>query len=96
MKREEKKLSELASIMIPFPQVLRNVPVRRKRDPHQIPEVDALIQKILGKLGERGRILVRPSGTENLIRVMVEGENEKEILTYAEEISECIRKKMEE
>jgi len=96
MKREEKKLSELASIMIPFPQVLRNVPVRRKRDPHQIPEVDALIKKILGKLGDRGRILVRPSGTENLIRVMVEGENEKEILAYAEEISECIREKMEE
>jgi phosphoglucosamine mutase len=96
MKREGKKLSELASIMAPFPQVLRNVPVRRKRDPHQIPEVDALIKKTLGKLGDRGRILVRPSGTENLIRVMVEGENEKEILAYAEEISECIRKKMED
>jgi phosphoglucosamine mutase len=96
MKREGKKLSELTSIMAPFPQVLRNVPVRQKRDPHQIPEVDALIKKILRKLGDRGRILVRPSGTENLIRVMVEGENEKEILAYAEEISECIRKKMED
>jgi len=94
MKKEEKRLSQLASIMVPFPQVLRNVPVRRKRDPHQIPEVDALIKKILGKLGDRGRILVRPSGTENLIRVMVEGENEKEISGYAEEISECIREKM--
>jgi phosphoglucosamine mutase len=96
MKREEKKLSELASIMVPFPQVLRNVPVRRKRDPYQIPEVDALIKKILGEMGDRGRILVRPSGTENLIRVMVEGEDEKEILAYAEEISENIREKMEE
>jgi phosphoglucosamine mutase len=96
MKREEKKLSELASIMVPFPQVLRNVPVSRKRDPHQIPEVEALIKKILGKLGDRGRIRVRPSGTENLIRVMVEGEKEKEILAYAEEISECIRKKLKE
>jgi phosphoglucosamine mutase len=96
MKREGKKLSELASIMTPFPQVLRNVPVCRRKDPHQIPEVAALIKKIQEKLGERGRILVRPSGTESLIRVMVEGENEREISAYAEEISECIRKKMDE
>jgi len=95
MMREEKKLSELASIMVPFPQVLRNVPVQRKRDPHQIPEVETLMKKILEELGDRGRILVRPSGTENLIRVMVEGENEKEILAYAEEISESIREKMD-
>ena len=95
-KREGKKLSELASIMTPFPQVLLNVPVRRKKDPHQIPEVAGLIKKIQGVLGERGRILVRPSGTENLIRVMVEGENEKEISAYAQEISGCIRKNMEE
>jgi phosphoglucosamine mutase len=96
MKKEGKKLSELASIMVPFPQVLRNIPVRRKRDPHQVPEVEALIKKTMGKLGDRGRILVRPSGTENLIRVMVEGENEKEIVAYAEEISERIREKMAE
>lgn len=96
MKREGKKLSELASIMTPFPQVLLNVSVGRKRDPHQIPEVAGLIKKIQGTLGERGRILVRPSGTENLIRVMVEGENEKEISAYAEEIADCIQKKMDE
>ena len=75
MKREEKKLSELATIMKTFPQVLLNVPVPKKRDPHQIPEVASLIKKIQKKLGDRGRILVRPSGTENLIRVMAEGEN---------------------
>jgi phosphomannomutase len=40
--------------------------------------------------------LVRPSGTENLIRVMVEGENEKEIAAYVDELAECIRKNMEE
>ena len=95
MKREGKKLSELASIMTPFPQVLLNVRVRHKKDIHQIPEAVSLIEKIKKKLADRGRILVRPSGTESLIRVMVEGENEKEISAYAEEISECIRQKME-
>jgi phosphoglucosamine mutase len=95
MKREGKKLSELAAIMTPFPQVLLNVAVRQKKDPHRIPEIVALTQKIQENLGEQGRILVRASGTESLIRVMVEGEDEKEILAYAEEISECIRKKMD-
>jgi phosphoglucosamine mutase len=96
MKRENKRLSELSSIMTPFPQVLLNVRVRHKRDPHRIPEVAALVKKIQEKLGDRGRVLVRPSGTESLIRVMVEGENEKEISAHAEEISECIRRRMEE
>jgi phosphoglucosamine mutase len=96
MKRENKKLSELTSIMTPFPQVLLNVRVGHKRDPHRIPEVAALVKKIQEKLGDRGRVLVRPSGTESLIRVMLEGENEKEISAYAEDLSECIRRKMEE
>jgi phosphoglucosamine mutase len=96
MKRENKRLSELSSIMTPFPQVLLNVRVRHKKDPHRIPEVAALVKKIQEKLGDRGRVLVRPSGTESLIRVMVEGENEKEISAHAEEISECIRRRMEE
>jgi phosphoglucosamine mutase len=56
----------------------------------------ALIKKIQENLGDRGRILVRPSGTESLIRIMVEGENEKEISAYAEEISACIQRKMDD
>jgi len=96
MKREEKMLSELASILKPFPQVLLNVPVAKKKDPHQVFEVASLIQKVQGHLGHRGRVLVRPSGTENLIRVMVEGEKAQEISAYAEEIAECVRKNMAE
>jgi len=95
MKREGKKLSQLASILTPFPQVLLNVPVAHKKDPHEVPEVASLIKKVQKKLGEKGRVLVRPSGTENLIRVMVEGEKAKEINAYAEEIAECVRKNME-
>lgn len=94
MKRENKRLSELAKIMTPFPQVLLNVPVRQKKDPQRIPEIASLLKKIEAKLADRGRILVRSSGTESLIRVMVEGENEKEISAFAEQIAECIRKKM--
>jgi phosphoglucosamine mutase len=96
MKREEKTLSELAGILKPFPQVLLNVPVKKKKDPHQVSEVASLIQKIQTNLGQRGRVLVRPSGTENLIRVMVEGEKAPEISAYAEEIAECVRRNMAE
>jgi phosphoglucosamine mutase len=95
MKREGKKLSELASILTPFPQVLLNVPVAHKKDPHEVPEVASLIKKVQKKLGEKGRVLVRSSGTESLIRVMVEGEKAKEINAYAEEIADCVRKNME-
>lgn len=94
MKRENKRLSELAKIMTSVPQVLLNVPVRQKKDPQRIPEISSLLKKIEAKLADRGRILVRSSGTESLIRVMVEGENEKEISAFAEQIAECIRKKM--
>jgi len=95
MKREGKTLSELASILTPFPQVLLNVPVAHKKDPHQVPEVTSLVNRVQKKLGQRGRVLVRPSGTESLIRVMVEGEKAKEIQAYAEEIAACVRKNME-
>ena len=94
MSREGKKLSELATIMKTFPQVLLNVPVAKKRDPREIPEIDAVMNKIHAKLGERGRLLVRPSGTENLIRIMVEGEDARDIRACAEEIAECVRKRM--
>ena len=96
MKRENKRLSELAKIMNPFPQVLLNVPVQQKKDPQQIPEITSLLKKIEVQIAGRGRILVRPSGTESLIRVMVEGENAEEISALAEEIADCIRKKMTE
>jgi len=96
MKRQGRKLSELAHIVCPFPQVLLNVPGAKKEDPSQIPEVRSLIGKIQKKLGPHGRVLVRLSGTENLIRILVEGENAKEISAYAQEISEVIRRKMDE
>jgi phosphoglucosamine mutase len=95
MQREGRPLSELAGIVTPLPQILKNVAVAHKKDPQRIPEVARLIRRMEEKLGERGRVLVRPSGTENLMRVMVEGENEREIAAYVDELAACIRKNME-
>lgn len=94
MKREDKKLSELATIMTKFPQVLINVPVQEKKDPAQIPELADLLKKIKEKLENKGRILVRPSGTEKLMRIMVEGEDYAKINAYAQEVATSIRKNM--
>lgn len=94
MKREDKKLSELSTIMTKFPQVLINVAVKEKKDPAQIPELAKLLKKIKEKLANKGRLLVRPSGTENLMRIMVEGEDHAEIDAYAQEIAASIRKNM--
>lgn len=92
MKKKECPLSELAHIMEPFPQVLKNVRITRKISVEQItgfPEKLAAAEKDLGKTG---RILVRPSGTEPLIRVMVEGEDEKLIDDMACELCDFITK----
>ncbi|MGQ9693145.1 MAG: phosphoglucosamine mutase [Thermodesulfobacteriota bacterium] len=94
MKREDKKLSELATIMTKFPQVLINVPVKEKKDPAQIPELADLLKKIKEKLKNKGRIFVRPSGTENLMRIMVEGEDYAKINAYGQEVAASIRKNM--
>lgn len=94
IKRENKKLSELAKIMTRLPQVLINIPVKEKKDPSQIPKLASLLKSIQRQLANKGRLLVRPSGTENLMRVMVEGEDPQEINTYAQEIAEIIRKNM--
>lgn len=66
-------LSDLARVMDVFPQVLVNVPVVRKPDLIEVPEVNAAVREAEAALGERGRVLVRYSGTQNLCRVMVEG-----------------------
>jgi len=71
--RGKAPLSELASIMTVFPQVLVNVEVSRKPDLSGVPEVADVIREVEAELGDRGRVLVRYSGTQDLCRVMVEG-----------------------
>ena len=84
-------LSELKRVMAKFPQALINVPVQRRRDLAAIAPVQQTIERIAGTLGERGRVLVRYSGTEPLVRVMVEGEQPAQVRAYAEELAAAIR-----
>jgi len=85
-----KPLSEAKKIMQAFPQVLTNVKVAERREFETIPSIYSTIEKAKKELGERGRVLVRYSGTENLARVMVEGENYDKIKVFAADISEQI------
>ena len=92
MRRNNRRLSELAEVMIPLPQVLVNVRVAEKRDVMTIPEVAALIEDIEAKVKDEGRILIRYSGTEPLLRVMLEGQDKYQITGWAKEIAELVEK----
>jgi phosphoglucosamine mutase len=74
---EEKELSQLRKVLKPYPQVLKSVKVKDKKGVMENPKLLKVISEAKRELGEKGRILVRPSGTEPLIRVMVEAEEEK-------------------
>jgi len=87
MVREGKPVSELAQVMMRYPQVLVNVKVAERRPLEQLESVTALIRQAETKLGSEGRVLVRYSGTEPKARVMVEGPSEDVIRTLADEIA---------
>ncbi|MBS3739905.1 phosphoglucosamine mutase, partial [Candidatus Bipolaricaulota bacterium] len=76
LKATGKKLSDLGSGMLRYPQVLENVPTDNKEDFQADDKIQTEIDKWEEVLGEEGRILVRPSGTQDVIRVMVEGKNQ--------------------
>lgn len=90
MRRHNRTLSELAKVMIPLPQVLVNVRVAEKTDIMTIPEVARLIKEIEHSLDETGRILIRYSGTEPLLRIMLEGQDKLQIAGWAKEIADLI------
>lgn len=92
MKKKERPLDELAKVMESYPQVLYNVEVREKKDISLIPEMEKRIKEIEKELGNEGRILVRYSGTEPLLRIMVEGEDEARLHSYANDIVELAKK----
>jgi phosphoglucosamine mutase len=90
MIKRDKPISELARIMETFPQTLKNVRTKSKLDPELIVGFSRKVAVLEKKLGKTGRILVRPSGTEPVIRVMVEGQDEQLIDTMADELCAMI------
>lgn len=91
MYRTGKSLYELKSGTHKFPQVLINVKMSKRINIDEVEQVQILKNKIEKKLANDGRVLLRASGTEPLIRVMVEGKYEDSVKTYAEEIAESVR-----
>ena len=93
LKKSGKKMSELAGLMECFPQVLYNVTIQPQKKGLWQDDADiaAVIEKHTAILGDNGRILVRESGTEPLIRVMVEGKNAGQIEAAAQEITEQVK-----
>jgi phosphoglucosamine mutase len=87
-------LSELAARIPRLPQVVLNSAVRHKDQWQLDPEFTAAVARATARLGERGRVLVRPSGTEPKIRIMVEGEEQTEIDEIARELSELARARL--
>jgi phosphoglucosamine mutase len=87
MKKSGRKMSQLAALMNTLPQVLKNVKVKNKHEAMKNPKFISAVEKIQKELGGRGRVLVRPSGTEPLVRIMVEGSDEKELKEIAEKLA---------
>jgi phosphoglucosamine mutase len=85
-------LAELANVMKVFPQTQRSVRVKTKKDLFGIPPIQRLIKEYEKELGDQGRILVRYSGTEPLLRIMIEGENEGKITRMADAMAETAQK----
>ena len=87
-------LGEAMSGMTMLPQVLINVPLPVKTNPSNEPSVKKVVAEVEQLLGGKGRVLLRPSGTEPLIRVMVEGEEEKQVTAYAQQIADAVSASM--
>ena len=95
MKKTNKTLSELVSDITLYPQILKNIPVTHKKDINQCPDILAAVASAQDRLEDKGRVLVRPSGTEKKIRIMVEGQNESLVAEITEDIARAVKKSMQ-
>ena len=93
MLAKQKPMSELAAPVVFYPQVLKNVRVKSKPEAQNDPDVQAAVKKVADQLGDTGRILVRESGTEPVIRVMVEAESDELCEKLVDSVIEVITAK---
>ncbi|HET8706537.1 MAG TPA: phosphoglucosamine mutase, partial [Pseudomonadales bacterium] len=86
------RLADLKQGMTKMPQTMINVKLGQKANPAEHDDVREAVSNVEQKLGDRGRVLLRPSGTEPVIRVMVEGENAETVAALCQQIADVIRK----
>jgi phosphoglucosamine mutase len=94
MAESGRELADLAADLVTYPQVLVNVRVREKRDLATVPAVAKAMAAVEGRLSGQGRLLVRYSGTEPLLRVMIEGRDQAEITAWANEIAGVVQEEL--
>ena len=87
-------LDDLVADLSIFPQTLLNVPVKKKPDLEDVPEVMSAVHKVEQQLSGHGRVLVRYSGTESLLRIMVEGPEQDTVDRLAAEIATCAQERL--
>lgn len=86
-----RELADLASELVTYPQTLVNVRVRDRKRVEDVPAIAAAMRRVETALDGNGRLLVRYSGTEPLLRIMIEGQNQTTVQAWAEEIAEAVR-----
>jgi len=91
MQRKQRTLSELTVDYVRYPQVLVNVRVAERKPIEDLPDFMRLVKKVETALAGRGRVLIRYSGTEAKARIMVEGDDEKKIREYAQDLADGLR-----
>lgn len=90
MVQADKSLNELKQGMKKYPQRMINVPISKKVDLDQSDVIQAAVKSAEDRLAGRGRVLLRPSGTEPVVRVMVEGEDEKQVIAEADALADTV------
>jgi len=92
MKKNGKSLSDLSQVLIPYPQVLVDIIIKEKVPLDSFPELKEIIDFVTKEIGENGHTLVRLSGTENKLRIMIEHKNRDMATLYAEKITNIVKK----